>query len=93
MVITPSKCLVTENKVQTESTCATGTHIFSRLLLLKITIIVSLAMMMVGTRLYSQMILYGLESSVVVEKVPVVITPTCLGSIEHSTRPPLRILS
>ena len=67
--------------------------IFSRLLLLKITIIVSLAMMMVGILLYSQMILYGMESSVVVEKVPVVITPTCLGSIEHSTRPPLRILS
>ena len=39
------------------------------------------------------LILCGMVSNVLVQRLPAVLTPTCRGSSRHSVRPPLRIFS
>ena len=43
--------------------------------------------------IFSLMIHYGMDSNVLVWRLPAVLTPTCRGSTRHSVRPPLRALN
>ena len=62
--------------------------------LLVVTTTVRLVTMIIRHTILSfPMILCGMDSSVLVWRLPAVLTPTCHGSSRHSVRPPLRIFS
>ena len=65
------------------------------LLLLVVTTTVRLVTMMslVVIIIFSLMIHYGMDSNVLVWRLPAVLTPTCRGSTRHLVRPPLKTLN